>query len=181
MDEPGQSVAALAAAGISVAIDRSVRVAALRYFDVEEFSLLLHRVLGEGLPLVRRFARGRCIAAEEPFILLWRAPTESWLLCAAAAPIDAVRRDTAASHNACVVDQTGGILALHMSGARTLDLLARLGSPASIPRVGEASSGRFADIPATAVGLDAGEFLLLVERVHVDHLLEWIGETLTDF
>lgn len=174
------TTAALRAQGISVELDRSVRIAAVRHFDRDAIAPLLHAVLGEGPPGPHRLVRG-AHGGKEPFILLWRAPDETWLLAASAAPIDALVAVCAAREDACVVEQTGGILALHAAGARTHDLLQRLGSSASIPRAGEARSGRFADVTVTVLGLGADEALLLVDRAYAEHLLAWIRETLADF
>ncbi len=181
MDERLDWEAALAATGVTVKVDRSVRLVALRYFDAGGFGERLRTALGEGIPAPLGFNRGRYGAAEDPFMLVWRSPTECWLLSATAAPIEAISREIAGFGDACLIDQTGGILALRVEGSRTLDLLHRLGSVDSVPRAGAASTGRFADISVTAVGLATTEFLMLVERGHVVHLLGWIRETLTDF
>jgi sarcosine oxidase gamma subunit len=165
---------------VAVVVDRTVHAAALRYFDADALSDRLRGRLGEELPAALRVRRGALAATGDPFLLVWRSPTESWLLAAAAAPIDAVRALFADAADACVVVQTGGILALHVTGRRTPELLRRLGSAASIPAPGEAKTGRFADVTVTAVGLAADETLLLVDRTLAEHVREWIRASLGD-
>ena len=169
------------AAGVAVELDRSVHIAALRYFDADALCARIGGLLTESLPPAQGSIRGRFAAAGTPYILAWRSPNECWLLCEDASPIEALRRSLAQCSDACLVVQTGGILAVTVSGARTPDLMCRLGSPASIPRAGETRTGRFADITVTVVGLADTEMLLLVDRAYADHLLEWIRATIADF
>ncbi|HUX72547.1 MAG TPA: hypothetical protein VMV25_01465 [Steroidobacteraceae bacterium] len=181
MGKPSAEGVALAARGIAVEREACVHVAALRHFDAETCSARLRRLLGEALPAPLHALRAQFANGGADCILLWRSPSETWLLCAAAAPIDALRKDWADAADACVVLQTGGIVALHVSGARTADLLARLGESTSMPRPMQALTARLADITVTLLGLQADEVLLLVERVYADHLFGWIRETLLDF
>jgi hypothetical protein len=58
--------------------------------------------------------------------------------------------------------------------------LLRLGATSTIPNLGEARSGRLAELQVLTACLLPGEFLLLVERVYANHLLEWIGATAAD-
>jgi sarcosine oxidase gamma subunit len=98
------------------------------------------------------------------------------------AALAAVASGAAADRSAgCFVDQTGGILAWQISGARARDVLERIGSAASIAAPGEARTGRFAELPVLTLSVRAGEFVLLVERVYSEHLVGWISETAADF
>ncbi len=169
------------AAGIAVELDRSVHVATLRFFDADALGARIGGLLGGRLPPAQGSVRGRFAAGDTPYLLAWRSPDEVWVLCNDAAPLEALRQSLADSRDACVVVQTGGILALTVAGARTQDLMCRLGSPASIPRTGESRTGRFADITVTAVGLAENEMLLLVDRAYAGHLHEWIRATIADF
>ena len=169
------------ATGVTVELDRGVHIAALRFFDAEALCARIGGLIGGVPPPALGMVRGRFTAGGTPYILAWRSPTECWLLCEDAAPIEALRRELAQSRDACLVVQTGGILAVTVSGARTQDLMCRLGSPASLPRPGEARTGRFADVTVTVVGLADTELLLLVDRAYADHLLEWIRATIADF
>jgi hypothetical protein len=58
--------------------------------------------------------------------------------------------------------------------------LLRLGAATAIPNLGEARSGRLAELQVLTACLVSGEVLLLVERVYANHLLEWIGATAAD-
>jgi hypothetical protein len=58
--------------------------------------------------------------------------------------------------------------------------LLRLGAATAIPTLGEARSGRLAELQVLTACVNAGEYLLLVERVYAIHLLEWIGATAAD-
>jgi sarcosine oxidase gamma subunit len=69
---------------------------------------------------------------------------------------------------------------LRLRGAKVRDLLLRLGASASVPGVGEARSSRVADLHVLIISLEADDWILMVERVYVAHLLEWIGKTIAD-
>jgi sarcosine oxidase gamma subunit len=81
----------------------------------------------------------------------------------------------------CMVDQTGGVEVLSVTGPRGADLMVRLGSPTSLPAVGESRTSRMAEVTVTAFCVRSGETFLLVERVYAAHLLGWIRSTLADF
>lgn len=166
--------------GVSAECDRAIRVASLRYFEAARAEPRIAAALGCGLPAAGRLARHGLPGSAEPFALVWRSPSETWLLAGTPAPIDAARRDLGTSDDVWFLDQSGGIRGVHLAGSRVLAVLQRLGSSLSIPRVGETRTGRFADVVVTVAGWQADEFLLLVERVYCDHLLEWIRETLAD-
>ncbi|MDE2305340.1 MAG: hypothetical protein KGL34_07260 [Gammaproteobacteria bacterium] len=169
----------LRAGGVTVELDRSTRVAALRYFDGATASTLVRTVLGEPLPEVQRVIRSASTAGE-PFILAWRGPRETWILAASEGPLERLEAACAGKDDVCLVVQTDGILGIHASGTGTPELLRRLGSFGSVPHRGEARTGRFADVAVTVLGLDDREALLLVERVYAEHLLGWVRETLLD-
>jgi len=176
----------LTAAGVSVRFEGSPTIAALRSFDsASAFETELADLLGGRLPEPLRAERrslrnDRSSGAATEFVLAWRSPTES-LLMSDAAHVAAIARRVSARVDGCLVDQTGGISALTITGARSSDLLTRLGSPAAIPLLGEARTSRLAELPVMSLCLRAGEFTLLVERVYRPHLAGWIRETLADF
>ena len=181
MAEPLAESTALAARDIVVERDATVQIAALRHFDAETCSTRLRPLIGAALPAPLQALRAQFADGGAECILLWRSPSETWLLCAAAAPIDALRKAWADAADACVVVQTGGIVALYLSGARSADLLARLGASTSNPRPMQALTARLADVTVTLLGLQNDEVLLLLERCYADHVLGWIRETLLDF
>jgi len=80
-----------------------------------------------------------------------------------------------------MVELTGGLRIVRLTGLGIAELLCRLGGTASVPAPGEARRSRMADVPVLAISLRAGETLLVVDRVYLPHLLGWIRETLLDF
>ena len=120
-------------------------------------------------------------SAKSELVLAWRSPSETLLMTTDPGCLAAVAAFAAARSDGCLVDQTGGILSLLMTGSRTSDLLLRLGSADAIPALGEARTGRLAELCVTSLCSRPGEIALLVERVYVRHLVGWIRETLADF
>ena len=80
-----------------------------------------------------------------------------------------------------MVELTGGVRIVRLTGLRIAELLCRLGGTPSVSAPGEARRSRLADVPVLALSLRAGETLLLVDRAYLPHLLAWIRETLLDF
>jgi sarcosine oxidase gamma subunit len=171
---------ALQAPGVSVEGLEPLFVASLRYFETTgQFAAAVVRGVGAALP--RPLAAAAVSApAGRQFILAWRGPRESWLLCSDAAAF-ADLKETIAAPDGCLVDQTGGQCALRLRGARVSDLVLRLGSSASIPSAGEARSSRVAELHVLTLCIQTGELIMMVERVYLTHLLDWIGKTLADF
>ena len=166
--------------GVTAERDRAIQVASLRYFDPAACAADIASALGCAPPTAGRLERHGLPGSAEPFALLWRSPGETWLLAGTPAPIHALRRGLGTGDAAWLVDLTGGIRGIHLTGTRALGVMRRLGSSLSIPRAGEARTGRFADVTVTVAGWQPDEYLLLVERVFYEHLLDWIRETLAD-
>jgi len=180
--------------GLSVRWDHGLNVASLRYFGpAGPFTAEVSEVLGGPLPGPLRACRRQPATAADgasgegadatgsELVLAWRSPTETLLVTADAGWLTAVGRFAAARSDGCLVDQTGGILTLVVAGARAPDLLLRLGSTDAIPALGEARTGRLAELSVTSLCTRPDEILLLVERVYVRHLFGWIRETIADF
>ncbi len=157
--------------------------ASLRYFDSQGgFARALNDALGTPLPLPLRAARSGAAAAKPaPFVLIWRSPMETILLGGDEAALAELARQLAGAADGCMVEQTGGMALFRVQGRRTEDLLLRLGAGSALPELGEARTGRFAELTATAVRIDPDEVLLLVERVYAHHLHEWMSVTAGDF
>jgi hypothetical protein len=79
-----------------------------------------------------------------------------------------------------MVDQTGGIRVVRVAGSRARDLLLRLGAATALPDLGEARTGRLAELSVLTLCVRPSEYLLLAERVYAHHLLEWIHATAAD-
>ena len=119
----------------------------------------------------------RYASAQAELILAWRSPTETLIMTADGAAFAAVASRAAEDRSAgYLVDQTGGVRAWQLAGARARDVLERIGSAGSIPALGEARTGRLAELPVLSLSVREGEFVLLVERVYSEHLLGWISE-----
>ncbi len=177
----------LSADGVTLRWDHGLAIASLRYFDpAGPFAVEVGGVLGGSLPAPLRAhrcvlaAEGAAAAASE-LVLAWRSPTETLLLTADPSCVATVGAFAATRSDGCLVDQTGGILSLMVTGPRAPDLLLRLGSTDAIPALGEARTSRLAELPVMSLCTRPGEILLLVERVYVRHLFGWIRETVADF
>ena len=190
----------LSADGLTLRWDHGLAIASLRYFDpAGSFAVEVGEVLGGSLPEAlcvrrRQLATARdgasagdgastvgADAAASELVLAWRSPTETLLLTADPSCVATVGAFAATRSDGCLVDQTGGILSLMVTGPRAPDLLLRLGSTDAIPALGEARTSRLAELSVLSLCTRLGEILLLVERVYVRHLFGWIRETVADF
>jgi sarcosine oxidase gamma subunit len=170
----------LSADGLTLRWDHGLAIASLRYFDpAGSFAVEVGEVLGGPIPLPLRAHRRLLVTSE--LVLAWRSPTETLLLTADPSCVATVGGFAATRSDGCLVDQTGGILSLVLSGARAPDLLSRLGSTDSIPALGDARTSRLAELSVMSLCTRPAEILLLVERVYVRHLVGWIRETVADF
>jgi sarcosine oxidase gamma subunit len=168
--------------GLSVSVERGALVASLRYFQrTGSFAAAVREALGRPLPECLRAMRIEDVTNDAKFLLCWRSPTETLLLCTSRIAFTELERRLATLADGCMVDQTGGLSVVRVQGPRAGDLIPRLGASTAIPRLGEALSGRMAEVPVLTACIQEGEFLLLVERAYARHLLEWIGTTAADF
>jgi len=184
MDNSQGTPAAIEVDGLSVSGVQGLQIASLRYFDpAGSFAHRVRDTVGRPLPEPMRALQGDRATKDAQVILLWRSPTETILLCSDRAAFAEFERQLGADahEQGCLVDQTGGVCVLRVQGPRARDLLVRLGATTVIPGVGEARSGRLAELHVLTACLPAGEFLLLVEQVYANHLREWIGVTVADF
>jgi sarcosine oxidase gamma subunit len=177
---PGAKIERLEVEQLAVTAVRDLHVGALRYFERSPMEASLRGVLGGPLPGTLAVVRYPAGASRE-LILAWRSPVETWVLTRDPAAFAALA-ERAAEIPAIgyLVDQTGGLALWQLTGARAADLLVRLGSVASVPLRGEARVSRIAELPVMVMNLDAGTFLLAIERVYTEHLIGWIRETLAD-
>ena len=173
---------AIEADGLSVSIDREYLAASLRYFDLQgSFASILRNAVGAAPPEPLRAIRAVSPRNSAPLVLVWRSPTEILLLSKDPLAFAQLEGELAAAVDGCMVNQTGGLCVVRVRGRRADDLLVRLGADTVIPALGEARTGRLAEVQVTAVRGQADEVLLLIERVYADHLLEWIAVTAGDF
>jgi sarcosine oxidase gamma subunit len=182
MVNPGRKLTVVETDGLSVIEERGLLAASLRYFDTaDRFVAAVCESLGRPLPEPLRAVQIDLATSGAQFILAWRSPTETLLLTKDRAAFAELELILAPEVDGCMVDQTGGLCAFRVRGLKAGDLLLRLGSAASIPALGEARSSRLAELQVMTVCVQAGEFLMLVERVYANHLREWTGITVADF
>ena len=161
-----------------VCVEEGMRVATLRYFARDgDFARALHGAVGAALP---QALEAREIP-EAQLIVAWRSPTEAWCLTRSSARLSRLAAAVAGAADGCLVDLSGGLKVLRVTGVRFADLLCRLGGTGSVPRPGEARRSRLADVPVLTLSLRAGEGWLVVDRAYLPHLRAWIHETLLDF
>jgi sarcosine oxidase gamma subunit len=169
----------IAVEGLEVHALRGLHIASLRYFASDgDLAAGVRRITGCALPQTPDAVTAA--PADGHVILAWRSPTETLLLCADDAEFAALDAALADAADGCMVDQTGGYGVFRVRGARAEDLLLRLGSVTSIPGLNQARTGRVAELTVTTTCVRAGEFLMWVERVHVDHWLGWARATISD-
>jgi len=168
-------------AGVRVAAMAEVRVASLRYFDRGgRFGSALNQALGEPLPQVQRAVLA-APGQDAQVLLAWRSPTETLLLCGSAATFAELEQRLAGAEDGYMVDQSGGICVFRVQGERAAEFLQRLAASTAIPTVGEARGGRMADLHVLTACVQAGDFLVFVERVYSAHLAQWFRATAADF
>jgi sarcosine oxidase gamma subunit len=173
----GLATEGLTTHGLSVALDTSMQVGALRYCEPGTLAAEVVRVLGSSLPIP-----GQVLLTSADEWLAWRSPTETLVLCGEdSQTLVRLSAALAGAPDACLVDQTGGIWILRVRGPRTTDLLLRLGATTAVPALGACRIGRLAEITVASLCVSDGEVLLLVERLYAEHLLAWIRETIADF
>jgi sarcosine oxidase gamma subunit len=195
VDNPQELFAAIEVNGLTVEGIRGMQVASLRYFNpAGKFAGTVRERIGSALPQPLRAEStslgSATMGGDAQFILAWRSPTEILLLSTDPGAFGALEKSLASTPNAsatdvgaldgCMVDQTGGLCPVRVSGRRAQDLLLRLGSGASIPAVGETRSSRLADLPVLTLCVQPGTLILLVERVYLAHLLGWMSATAAD-
>jgi hypothetical protein len=182
MAEAALAEARLAAAGIEVRNMPGMYAAVLRYFEPGgAFAAAVSSATGTGLPgpLAAAVAALTGTSGSE-LVLAWSRPTETLLLTRDEAALGELLRRLASADGGYVVNLSGGLAVLRLTGARVEELIGRLGG-AAVPQPLEARRGRLADVPVLAVCVRAGEILLVVDRSLAGHLTAWIGETLEDF
>lgn len=159
-------------------VEETMHVATLRYFDrAGPFADAACAALGARLPeplAARELMEGQ-------LILAWRSPTETLCVTRSIARLTELTAQLAGAADGCIIDLSGGVRIVRLTGLRIADLLCRLGGTASVPGAGEARRSRLAEVAVLALSVRAGETLLVVDRAYLPHLLAWIRETLLDF
>ena len=167
--------------GLSVEVESGVQIAALRYFDpAGGFGRAVRERLGTALPEPLRALRHEHGENAAQFILAWRSPTETLLLGDDPIAFAELELGLEAALDGCMVVQTGGMAVFRVSGPKAADFWPRLGAMSSFPAIGEAKSGRFAELHVLALCVQGGEILLIVDRAYAPHLHLWMQATAAD-
>jgi sarcosine oxidase gamma subunit len=176
------AAASIEVGGLSVNMDLDYQVASLRYFDsAGALGAGVHEIIGQTLAQPLHAHAAETASSGARFMLFWRSPTENLFLTRDTALFAELQKRLATEVDGCMVEQTGGIRVLRVTGPRAREFLLRLGSATAIPpEAGRACTGRVAELPVLTASIEAGKYLLLVERVYTDHLLEWMGATAAD-
>lgn len=181
MDSPPAKFTGIDADGLCVAVENGWQIASLRYFDrTGNFAGAVREAVGRPLPEPLCAIQIAHSADNDHFVLAWRSPTETVLLCESRVAFAELKQRLADTADGCMVDQTGGVCVIRMRGPRARELLLRLGASTAIPRLGDALSSRCAEVHVLTACIREEEFLCLVERVYAAHLLEWIRLTAAD-
>jgi sarcosine oxidase gamma subunit len=181
MDNSPPKFGSIEADGLSIAVESGLQIASLRYFDrAGSFAAAVGEAVGRTLPEPLRAVEAGASASDAHFVLAWRSPTETLLLCERRAALAELEQRLAGRSDGCMVNQTGGVSVIRVGGRRARQLLLRLGAQTVIPRLGEALGGRCAEIPVLTLCIREGEFISLVERVYAAHWLEWVRVTVAD-
>jgi heterotetrameric sarcosine oxidase gamma subunit len=166
------------AQGLAVRLEEGMQAATLRYFEPGgAFAAAVREATGAGLPQPLAAVQ----SPDGELTLAWRSPTETLVLTPSAPRLAQLEARLASVPDGCLVNLSGGLKVLRVTGERPAELLCRLGGTASVPRPGEAPRSRLADVPVVALSVRPGETLLLVDRAYAEHLMGWIRETLLDF
>jgi heterotetrameric sarcosine oxidase gamma subunit len=120
-------------------------------------------------------APGRCEG--DAVRVVWRSPTEYWLVTERPALLDPVAEALrpGATALAYAVDHSTGTVGIELQGEELDGVLARLMDAAAIAALpGQATRARCADLAVVLLRLQAQRAWLLVERPVADYLLDWL-------
>ena len=169
----------LAAPGISVALDPEMSVMSLRYFEPHgPFAAALWRCLGLQLPLEPHTIE--VADPRLPTLLAWRRPGECLLLCWDSALIESVATATVGLGDGRAINITGGVCVIRIGGPETSGLLSRIGCHDSMPAPRSSRATRIADLPVVLLRTDALDVHLLVDRVYLEHMMDWLRVSIED-
>ena len=133
-----------------------------------------------GLPELPR--AGEC-RGTDPW-LVWRSPSETWLVSSQAAHGEPVSQALAPGIHplCCALDIGAGVLAVDLQGPMLDGLMARLVAAESLPRhAGEGTSARLGEIRVALLRLAADRLWILADRAHDHHLHAWLEQASSMF
>lgn len=165
-----------------VSVNVSARIASLRYYDPRGAFAAALSTLHLALPEPLRCAVVRPPAAAAG-IFAWRSPTETVWIGDSPPRFDELKSALKEADDGYLVDQTGGRRLVQLRGPRSGKLLAHVGSGFDEIAVGASKIGRMADIAVLVCRPSEEEWLLVVDRLYLEHLLgslpPWASRTTT--
>src|SRR5437879_8533715 len=161
MVEPSDWRAPIEAAGLTVRMEEGMQAATLRYFEPGgTFAAAVRQSTGAALPQPLEAAQ----SADGQLTLAWRSPSETLAVTPSAERLAQLEARLASAPDGCLVNLSGGLEVLRVTGERLAELLSRVGGTASVPRPGDARRSRLADVPVLALSVRPGAALLPVDR-----------------
>jgi sarcosine oxidase gamma subunit len=153
-----------------VSVNMSARIASLRYCNPRGVFAAalpgLRHAVPEPLPW--EVVRAAAAAAGK---YAWRSPTETVWICDSPPRFDEIKSALKEADDGYLVDQTSGRRLVQLRGPRSGKLLAHLGSGFAEMAVGASKIGRMADIAVLVCRPSEEEWLLVVDRLYLEHLL----------
>jgi sarcosine oxidase gamma subunit len=153
-----------------VSVNVSARIASLRYCNPRGVFAAALSTLRIAVPEPLR-----CVVVPPPAaaagIYAWRSPTETVWICDSPPCFDEIKSALNEADDGYLVDQTGGRRLVQLRGPRSGKLLAHLGSGFAEIAVGASKIGRMADIAVLVCKPSEEEWLLVVDRLYLEHLL----------
>lgn len=153
-----------------LSVNDSVRIVSLRYYNTRGVFCAALSTLRIVVPEPLR-----CTVAQPTpgalDILAWRSPTETVWICDSPPRFDEIKGALKESDDGYLVDQTHGRRLVQLRGPRSGKLLAHVGSGFAEMAVGASKIGRMADIAVLVCRPSEEQWLLVVDRLYLEHLL----------
>lgn len=160
-------------AALAVHLFEGLRVLALRYLPGAAAALDSALAAHGGWPLPKP---GECLGGDPWW--LWTGPSECLLITSNADVAEGVMQALKPGREAlaCAVDRSSGSVVFELAGPGTAVLLPRLFDASAIPqRVGQGHRARCLDVGAVPMRVAPDRVLLLVDRLHGQHVAQWIA------
>jgi heterotetrameric sarcosine oxidase gamma subunit len=181
MAETQDLLASIEGPGVTVELLPRVHAASLRYFErAGAFAGMVRSITGLDLPADLGATHDTDAAEQHITLLAWRSPTETTLLTTDAGLLDGLQAAAAALSDGCVIDQSGGLLALRARGEAVANLVAKKAGHGAMPAIGESRRVRFADVAVLIVKVRAAETLFVVDRIYAPHVMASIRMSAAD-
>jgi hypothetical protein len=169
------------ASPLRVLLDETMYVGSLRYFESNgRFANAAQEVLATTLPRTLKVTIRPSEGRQSLIALAWRSPTETLLLTDSESCFEQIETLSVSDQDGCFVDQTQGLCVLRAAGVQLLGLFQRMGGNDLFPLLGEAKRGRLADVPVLALMVQQKEILLVVERIYLEYVMDWIKSVVQD-